>query len=42
MGPFKIVFKLGHEHFKDYIFYIKLQIATNRYITIKRPLTSNP
>ena len=28
---------LGHEHFKDYIFYIELQIASNRYITIKRP-----
>ena len=29
---------LGHEHFKDYIFYIELQIASNRYITIKRPI----
>ena len=28
---------LGHEHFKDYIFYIELQISSNRYITIKRP-----
>jgi hypothetical protein len=31
---------LGHEHFKDYIFYIELQIASNRYITIKRPIKS--
>ncbi|MDD2894412.1 MAG: hypothetical protein PHG81_00215 [Aliarcobacter sp.] len=31
---------LGNEHFKDYIFYIELQIAANRYITIKRPTTS--
>lgn len=31
---------LGHEHFKDYIFYIELQIASNRYITIKRPTKS--
>jgi hypothetical protein len=31
---------LGNEHFKDYIFYIELQIAANRYITIKRPVTS--
>ncbi|MDB2405587.1 hypothetical protein N9W00_01490 [Arcobacteraceae bacterium] len=30
---------LGHEHFKDYIFYIELQISSNRYITIKRPIT---
>ena len=30
---------LGHEHFKDYIFYIELQISSNRYITIKRPTT---
>ena len=28
---------LGHEHFKDYIFYIELQIASNRYITINCP-----
>jgi hypothetical protein len=28
---------LGQEHFKDYIFYIELQISSNRYITIKRP-----
>ena len=28
---------LANEHFKDYIFYIELQIASNRYITIKRP-----
>ena len=28
---------LGQEQFKDYIFYIELQIASNRYITIKRP-----
>lgn len=28
---------LINEHFKDYIFYIELQIASNRYITIKRP-----
>ena len=31
---------LGHEHFKDYIFYIELQISSNRYITIKRPIKS--
>ena len=31
---------LGHEHFKDFIFYIELQIASNRYITIKRPTKS--
>ncbi len=31
---------LGNEHFKDYIFYIELQIASNRYITIKRPVTN--
>jgi hypothetical protein len=31
---------LGKEHFKDYIFYIELQIAANKYITIKRPTTS--
>ena len=31
---------LGNEHFKDYIFYIELQIAANRYITIKRPVTN--
>lgn len=31
---------LGQEHFKDYIFYIELQIASNRYITIKRPTKS--
>ena len=31
---------LGHEHFKEYIFYIELQIASNRYITIKRPTKS--
>jgi uncharacterized protein YydD (DUF2326 family) len=31
---------LGNEHFKDYIFYIELQISSNRYITIKRPVTS--
>ena len=30
---------LGLEHFKDYIFYIELQISSNRYITIKRPTT---
>ena len=29
---------LANEHFKDYIFYIELQIASNRYITIKRPI----
>ena len=29
---------LCNEHFKDYIFYIELQIASNRYITIKRPI----
>jgi uncharacterized protein YydD (DUF2326 family) len=29
---------LGHEYFKDYIFYIELQIAASRYITIKRPI----
>lgn len=29
---------LAEEHFKDYIFYIELQIASNRYITIKRPI----
>ncbi len=29
---------LGNEHFKDYVFYIELQIASNRYITIKRPI----
>ena len=28
---------LGNKHFKDYVFYIELQIASNRYITIKRP-----
>ena len=28
---------LGLEHFNGYIFYIELQIASNRYITIKRP-----
>jgi len=32
---------LGLEHFKDYIFYIELQISSNRYITIKRPTTGN-
>ena len=31
---------LGHDHFKDYIFYIELQISSNRYITIKRPTTN--
>ena len=31
---------LGKEHFKDYIFYIELQIAANKYITIKRPTIS--
>ncbi len=31
---------LGNEHFKDYIFYIELQISSNRYITIKRPTKS--
>ena len=31
---------LGLEHFKDYIFYIELQISSNRYITIKRPTIS--
>ena len=31
---------LVHEHFKDYIFYIELQISSNRYITIKRPTKS--
>jgi hypothetical protein len=31
---------LGNKHFKDYIFYIELQISSNRYITIKRPVTS--
>ena len=31
---------LGHEHFKDYIFYIELQISSNRNITIKRPTKS--
>ncbi|MFA9374505.1 MAG: hypothetical protein ACERKK_10155 [Poseidonibacter sp.] len=31
---------LAQEHFKDYIFYIELQIASNRYITIKRPTKS--
>lgn len=30
---------LGNEHFKDYIFYIELQVSSNRYITIKRPVT---
>lgn len=30
---------LSNENFKDYIFYIELQIASNRYITIKRPIT---
>jgi hypothetical protein len=30
---------LGLEHFKDYIFYIELQVSSNRYITIKRPVT---
>jgi len=29
---------LANEYFKDYIFYIELQIASNRYITIKRPI----
>jgi len=29
---------LGNEYFKEYIFYIELQIALNRYITIKRPI----
>jgi len=29
---------LADAHFKDYIFYIELQIASNRYITIKRPI----
>jgi len=29
---------LGNEYFKDFIFYIELQIASNRYITIKRPI----
>ncbi len=28
---------LGNEHFKDYIFYIELQISSNRYVSIKRP-----
>jgi len=28
---------LGIEHFNGYVFYIELQIASNRYITIKRP-----
>ena len=32
---------LGQEHFKDYIFYIELQISSNRYITIKRPTTGS-
>ena len=32
---------LGKEHFKDYIFYIELQISSNRYITIKRPTRGN-
>jgi len=32
---------LGLEHFKDYIFYIELQISSNRYITIKRPTKGN-
>jgi len=32
---------LAHEHFKDYIFYIELQISSNRYITIKRPTTGS-
>lgn len=31
---------LAQEHFKDYIFYIELQISSNRYITIKRPTKS--
>jgi hypothetical protein len=31
---------LGNEHFKDYIFFIELQISSNRYITIKRPIKS--
>lgn len=31
---------LAKEHFKDYIFYIELQISSNRYITIKRPTKS--
>ena len=31
---------LGQEYFKDYIFYIELQIASNRYMTIKRPTKS--
>uniref|UniRef100_UPI0040477682 hypothetical protein n=1 Tax=Aliarcobacter sp. TaxID=2321116 RepID=UPI0040477682 len=31
---------LGNEHFKDYIFYIELQITANKYITIKRPTTN--
>jgi len=29
---------LANEYFNDYIFYIELQIASNRYITIKRPI----
>ncbi|PHR72337.1 MAG: hypothetical protein COA66_06390 [Arcobacter sp.] len=32
---------LGLEHFKDYVFYIELQISSNRYITIKRPTSGN-
>jgi len=32
---------LGKEHFKDYVFYIELQISSNRYITIKRPTTGS-
>lgn len=31
---------LVNEHFKDYIFYIELQISSNRYVTIKRPTKS--
>ena len=31
---------LSNEHFKNYIFYIELQTASNRYITIKRPIVS--
>lgn len=32
---------LGLEYFKEYIFYIELQISSNRYITIKRPTRGN-
>ena len=32
---------LAHEHFKDYIFYIELQISSNRFLTIKRPTTGS-